>query len=177
MRKFGDIIERIEYVRNYLGLNKSRFSGEIGMKPQTYNNFIGAQGSKPNIELVYGIVNRFQVNPHWLLNGGGEMFVEGPGAGGGGGDPTGSRVRESDESVGDPGRTAAARELQEQLKTLEPVIKETERRIREVERSQVPLMDGLIRIFSRYIAVDPVGATREIKGLVSRLDSRLKRIG
>ena len=74
MRKFEDIIERIEYVRKYLNLNKSRYSSNIGMKPQTYNNFIGAQGSKPNIELIRGIVNRYGVNPTWLLNGEGEVF-------------------------------------------------------------------------------------------------------
>ncbi|MDH4121820.1 MAG: helix-turn-helix domain-containing protein [Deltaproteobacteria bacterium] len=71
-----DIIERVEYLRTFLGLNKSRFSGEIGLKPQTYNNFIGAQGSKPSIELVMGVVQRFGVNPTWVLTGGGGMFQD-----------------------------------------------------------------------------------------------------
>lgn len=170
MRKFGEIIERIEYVRNYLGLNKSRFSAEIGMKPQTYNNFIGAQGSKPNVELIYGIVTRFEVNPHWLLGGSGEMFSEGQSPLPRG---TGERVR---EGAAGQAKSQAVRELQEQLKGLEPVIKETEKRIRAVETSQVPLMDALIRVFGRYIEVDPVGATREIKELVARLESRLNQL-
>ncbi len=51
-RKFSEIIERVEYVRRRLSMNKSRFSTSIGMTPQTYNNFIGAQGSKPSIEDV-----------------------------------------------------------------------------------------------------------------------------
>ena len=44
------------------------------MNPQTYNNFVGAQGSKPNIELITGVVKEFNVNPSWLLKGEGEIF-------------------------------------------------------------------------------------------------------
>ncbi len=77
-QKFPEIIERIEYVRRYLSLNKSQFSERIGMKPQTYNNFIGQQASKPSIELIYGVVDRFSVNPYWLLTGTGEIFLTRP---------------------------------------------------------------------------------------------------
>lgn len=72
------IIDRVEEVRKALGLNKSQFSARISMKPQTYNNFIGAQGSKPNVELLVGIVRVFDVNPFWLLIGGdkGGMFIQ-----------------------------------------------------------------------------------------------------
>ena len=75
-RKFSEIIERIEYVRGRLSLNKSRFSARIGMMPQTYNNFIGAQGSKPSIELILGMLNVYHVNPYWLLDGIGDVFLE-----------------------------------------------------------------------------------------------------
>jgi transcriptional regulator with XRE-family HTH domain len=78
MRKFVDIISRAEEVRKKLGLNKSQFSHRIGMKPQTYNNFVGSQGSRPNMELFYGIVREFNVDPMWLLNGSGEPFVATP---------------------------------------------------------------------------------------------------
>lgn len=74
MKRFGEVIGRVEEVRKKLGLNKSQFSRQIGMKPQTYNNFVGSQGSKPNIELIYGIVREFNVNPMWLLDGRGETF-------------------------------------------------------------------------------------------------------
>ncbi len=75
---YKDIVERAESVRKFLSMNKSRFSRRIGMKPQSYNNFTGAQGSKPNIELIYGLVNEYKVNPRWLLNGIGEMFYATP---------------------------------------------------------------------------------------------------
>jgi DNA-binding XRE family transcriptional regulator len=79
-QKFEDIIHRVEVVRRTLGLNKSRFSARVGLKPQTYNNFVGSQGSKPNVELIYGIVRAFNVNPMWLLNGTGPTFRGNDGA-------------------------------------------------------------------------------------------------
>jgi len=177
-RKYVDIIERIEYVRNYMGLNKTKFSGEIGMKPQTYNNFIGSQGSKPNIELIHGIVNRFQVNPYWLLYGSGDVFADPElltelGSTAGAGRAKGVAEGEAGVQKDSP----VMKELKSSLDALEPVIQEAETRIREVEHSQVPLMNGLINVLTKYISVDPVGATREIKGLVNRLEARLKRIG
>ncbi len=75
-RKFPEIIERVETVRRRLSMNKSRFSKGIGMKPQSYNNFIGPQGSKPSIELILGLVNVYHVNSTWLLNGIGDVFLE-----------------------------------------------------------------------------------------------------
>ncbi len=77
MKKFADIIDRVEKIRHRLGLNKSRFVGAFDMTPQTYNNFIGSEGSKPNIELISGVVACFKVNPRWLLSGTGELFEEG----------------------------------------------------------------------------------------------------
>jgi hypothetical protein len=71
------IIGRVEELRTHLGHNKSRFSAEMGMKAQTYNNFIGAQGSKPNVELIHGCVERWGANAHWLLTGTGPMLQNG----------------------------------------------------------------------------------------------------
>ena len=75
-RKFSEIIERVEYVRGRLSMNKSKFCTAFGMKPQTYQNFLNKQGSKPNIELLLGMLNVYHVNPYWLLNGTGEIFLE-----------------------------------------------------------------------------------------------------
>ena len=61
-RRFNEIIERIEQVRGYLGLNRSKFCRTIGMSPQTYNNFIGPQGTKPNIQLLHGVVTRYIIH-------------------------------------------------------------------------------------------------------------------
>lgn len=74
MEKYKEIIFRAEEIRHILGLNKSRFSAKAGLSPQTYNNFTGSQGSKPNVQLIHGIVQAFNVNPKWLLDGTGEPF-------------------------------------------------------------------------------------------------------
>lgn len=175
MRKFEDIIERIEYVRKYLNLNKSRFSSDIGMKPQTYNNFIGAQGSKPNIELIRGIVNRYGVNPTWLLNGAGEVFTEE-------GKLTHAMGGESLHVGEGDGDTLARKfsdslnDLQLQLKSLDPVLSQAENRIRELESGQQPLIEGLTKIMEKYLEIDPVGANREIRIFIQKLDLRLQKL-
>ena len=173
MRKFADIIERIEYIRNYLHLNKSKFSALIGMKPQTYNNFIGAQGSKPNIELIHGVVNRFKVNPGWLLNGTGQVFT---------GKPTDLDMAMGWEGLGlqvDPlarQHLESLNGLREELKTLDPVLKEVEARIKGLGSSQEPLLSGLAEFLGKYIELDPVGATREIRMFLQRLMLRVDKI-
>ena len=181
MRKFTEIIERIEFIRNQVGLNKSRFSGEIGMKPQTYNNFIGSQGSKPNIELIYGIVNRFKVNPIWLLNGSGEPFADPEmlakdfNGSFGWKDPE-AIVRESEKVEICKEQEAYANEIRKQIKSLDSVIRETEKKIKDAGSSQVPLFNGLIKILGIYIQLDPVGSNREIRSLINRIGEKISQI-
>jgi DNA-binding transcriptional regulator YiaG len=64
-----EITERIEAARLALGLTKSAFCRAFGMKPQTYNNFTGVQGSKPNAALLLGVVTAYDVDARWLLTG------------------------------------------------------------------------------------------------------------
>lgn len=73
--KFADIIQRVEQLRGSLGLSKSRFARSMGLTPQTYNNFMGPQASKPSVKLIYGIVSAYNVTAMWLLNGSGPMFM------------------------------------------------------------------------------------------------------
>jgi len=167
-RKFADIIERIEYFRNYQGLNKSRFSAEIGMKPQTYNNFIGAQGSKPNIELIHGIVTRFGVNPVWLLTGKGAMLLEGAEArrGGFGAGQAPAYVAERDEAVD---------ALRQRVDTLEARVRELTERLERAEATRNPLLQQLIAAVQRYQDVDPSAANEELRRMVERVESHLAR--
>lgn len=68
------IIARVEQVRKELDLSKSALARLIGMKAQTYNNFIGGQGSKPSVELVLGVVDKCGVHADWLLRGVGPQW-------------------------------------------------------------------------------------------------------
>lgn len=174
-KKFSDVIERIEYLRNLLKLNKSRFSSDIGMKPQTYNNFIGAQGSKPNIELIHGIVNQYAVNPMWLLNGTGAIFLDDqnepdyrtmmgsgrfgvqegilPLAGGKGPDTMGA--------------------LKEEIKELTPLLENVETKVKQMERDHLPIVERYIGLIRRYFDIDPISAIEEFKELLKRMQVRI----
>lgn len=175
IKKFSEIIDRIEYLRNLLKLNKSRFSSEIGMKPQTYNNFIGAQGSKPNLELITGIVNTFGVNPLWLLNGNGPIFLD---------EQKASSYRGllqhglADLGEGradypmaaDPDAMGA---LREELKDLEPLLENVESRIKTLEHVYQPIVDRYVGVIKRYYELDPVSAVEEVKEMLKRVEVRL----
>ena len=173
LRKFPEIIERIEYVRTHLGLNKSRFSAEIGMKPQTYNNFIGSQGSKPNVELIYGIVTRFGVNPIWLFTGSGAMFMDTRGGPG----PIASRVQVSD-ATGSGSVDAASRlveDLRQELMAIEPLLRKVEGEIKKIEGAHGPLLDRVVTVMKRYLELAPAQAVEEIRQMLERMEQRLSQ--
>lgn len=171
MRKFPEIIERIEYIRTHLGLNKSRFSAEIGMKPQTYNNFIGSQGSKPNVELIYGIVTRFGVNPIWLFTGAGAMFLDSRGGPGPGGTPAKgvdlAAIGAADAS------TRVVEELRRELIKIEPLLRTVESEIKKIEGTHSSLLDRIVSVISRYLELDPVQGTEEVRQMLERMEKRL----
>ena len=71
------IVERAEAFRQSLGMNKSRFAAKVGLLPQTYNNFTGAQGSKPNVSLIVGCI-KLGADPRWLPLGEDPAIPHGP---------------------------------------------------------------------------------------------------
>lgn len=173
MRKFPEIIERIEYTRTHLGLNKSRFSAEIGMKPQTYNNFIGSQGSKPNVELIYGIVTRFGVNPIWLFTGSGAMFMDSRG-----GNPAAARphVAEVGSASSFGASDSAARlveDLKQELMAIEPLLRKVEGEIKKIEGTHLPLMDRVMAVMKRYLELEPDKAVDDIKAMLAKMEQQL----
>lgn len=152
------------------------------MKPQTYNNFIGSQGSKPNVELIHGIVNVFGVNPLWLLNGTGPMFLGDPGRplDAARGEPAAqqgreaaAQVRESPERFGADTQAANIAEIKEEIRTLEPVLVRVEDQIRQMENVQMPAVDRLLALLKRYFELDPASALEEFKSTLQRIDRRI----
>lgn len=176
-KKFSEIVERIEYVRNYLGLNKSRFSAEIGLKPQTYNNFIGSQGSKPSVDLILGIVDRFGANPNWILNGKGPVFLELP-------PEQEQRLRPpaGTESIGwraahvaeGPGAHEAAGELAQRFAGLESRVREMERRMEWVQGGALPLVREIVDLLRRLHEQDPDAAERAGREVRGRLEEWMR---
>lgn len=181
-KKFADIIERIEYLRNLLNLNKSRFSADIGMKPQTYNNFIGAQGSKPNVELIHGIVNRYGANPMWLLNGSGPIFLDESksaellGRGGfGAGLPRLDAVHEDAVAFATPPSPAALEAVRTELRAMAPVLQKAESQLRQVEDSRLSVLDRGFSLLRRYYEVDPVSAIGALRSVLEQVEKSLEK--
>jgi len=175
LRKFPEIIERIEYTRTHLGLNKSRFSAEIGMKPQTYNNFIGSQGSKPNVELIYGIVTRFGVNPIWLFTGSGPMFMDSRG-----GTPAGVRPQVAEAAPagaysGPDSATRLVEDLKQELLAIEPLLRKVESEIKKIDGSHAPLLDRVVAVMRRYLELEPAKAADDIKDMLARMEQALSQ--
>jgi hypothetical protein len=182
-KKFSDITERIEYLRNLLNLNKSRFSSDIGMKPQTYNNFIGAQGSKPNVELIYGIVNKFGASPMWLLNGTGPIFLdEAKSADYLGKSPTYRGEVGALAGVHEPREGFAPQPSQEELdairselRALEPVLRTAESQLNQVEGTRLNVLERCVGLLRRYYGVAPAVTIAEARAMLERIEQRLIR--
>ncbi len=122
MRRYEDIVERVEIIRNHTGLNKAQFAAAIGLKPQTYNNFVGAQGSKPSIDLIHGVVRQFQVDPMWLLVGRGPMYRTERAPDGVGGNPTTRSAASAAERIAQMGRVELVREVLGTLEELQVLL-------------------------------------------------------
>lgn len=177
-KRNDEIVQRIEYIRNYLGLNKSRFSTEIGLKPQTYNNFIGAQASKPSVELISGIVNRFGVSPGWILNGSGSVFTERspeqesrfapPGVSPPRLRPWGDQVADSAQQGG--WKSEPEGELQQKITRLENLVRALENRVESLAGT-VPGLRELNALLLRLHEIDPEAA----RGHVAALHSQVRR--
>jgi hypothetical protein len=170
LRKFPEIIGRIELLRFTLGMNKSRFSNAIGMKPQTYNNFIGAQGSKPNVELLHGIVTRFGANPMWVLTGKGSMFLERV--------QTSTRSRASHRNGASPNPSSEARKLKDdefaiELAAVRPIIERIETALGREDPSNDLLLDRLIFLFKQYLRVNPTESVAELSSVLERIEQRI----
>jgi DNA-binding XRE family transcriptional regulator len=64
------LARRVEQVRAMHELNRSAFARRVGLTPQTLNNFLGKQGSKPSAALLVGVAASFPgVDARWLLTG------------------------------------------------------------------------------------------------------------
>jgi phage repressor protein C with HTH and peptisase S24 domain len=82
---FARLKERIEQVREELGLSRMAFCRRIGFPYPRYHHITGERNSKPTADLLAAVAEHTDVDPHWLLSGEGSPR-RGPGSGGGGGE-------------------------------------------------------------------------------------------
>ena len=71
--------ERIEKVKDSLGLTARQFAAEIRVQPGTISNMMAGRNN-PSLEVMKRIMERYPtLNPEWLIAGRGEMWRTVPG--------------------------------------------------------------------------------------------------
>lgn len=71
--------ERIEKVKNSLGLSARQFAAEIRVQPGTISNMMAGRNN-PSLEVMKRIMERYPtLNPEWLIAGRGDMWRTEPG--------------------------------------------------------------------------------------------------
>jgi len=71
--------ERIEKVKDTLGLTARQFAAEIRVQPGTISNMMAGRNN-PSLEVMKRIMDRYPtLNPEWLIAGRGEMWRTEPG--------------------------------------------------------------------------------------------------
>lgn len=67
--------ERVKTLRKVLKLNQTEFGKKIGITMRAVQKWENGE-SKPQNSTLKSLINTFNVNPDWLLNGTGEMFID-----------------------------------------------------------------------------------------------------
>ena len=67
--------ERIKKVRNDLGMTQEKFGEKIGMKKNSISQIESGKNSLTE-QMFKSICREFNVNPEWLREGTGDMFIE-----------------------------------------------------------------------------------------------------
>ena len=71
--------ERIEKVKDTLGLTARQFAAEIHVQPGTISNMMAGRNN-PSLEVMKRIMERYPtLNPEWLIAGKGDMWRTVPG--------------------------------------------------------------------------------------------------
>ena len=73
MKKFTDVIHRIELVQKENGMSSNEFASAINISEKEYREMINGHDDPPNVELIPSVVMRYGIQPSWLLNGLGPM--------------------------------------------------------------------------------------------------------
>lgn len=72
-----EIGKRIKELREYLGLSQREFAEILGIHPLSISRYESGK-SNPAPSVLKLIEDKFSVNPEWLLEGKGEMFLTPP---------------------------------------------------------------------------------------------------
>lgn len=72
-----DIVDRLQEIIEYAGLNISSFAKAIGVVDQTIRGIVTQRRNKPGFDILAKILQTFTwVNAEWLITGKGEMIKQ-----------------------------------------------------------------------------------------------------
>ena len=72
-----DIIDRLQEIIDYAGLNVSSFAKKIGVVDQTIRGIVVQRRNKPGFDILAKILKTFTwINAEWLITGKGEMIKQ-----------------------------------------------------------------------------------------------------
>ena len=72
-----DIIDRLQEIIDYAGLNVSSFAKKIGVVDQTIRGIVVQRRNKPGFDILAKILQTFTwINAEWLITGKGEMIKQ-----------------------------------------------------------------------------------------------------
>ena len=72
-----DIIDRLQEIIDYAGLNVSSFAKKIGVVDQTIRGIVVQRRNKPGFDILSKILQTFTwINAEWLITGKGEMIKQ-----------------------------------------------------------------------------------------------------
>lgn len=71
--------DRIIKLLKILNLTQKEFAGQIGITPGGFNDYIRGRAKDLSSNIIKNIVEKYGVNPTWLLTGEGNMFLPGKG--------------------------------------------------------------------------------------------------
>ena len=72
-----DIIDRLQEIIDYAGLNVSSFAKKIGVVDQTIRGIVVQRRNKPGFDILANILQTFTwINAEWLITGKGEMIKQ-----------------------------------------------------------------------------------------------------
>lgn len=70
----SEISLRIKKIVNFTGLSDRAFAQSIDLPQTTFTNIL-LKGTEPKSDVLRAIIEKYNINAHWLLTGEGEMFV------------------------------------------------------------------------------------------------------
>ena len=72
----SEVLNRLKFLITRLGLSQKEFAKSVGVSSSNISDIFSQRIKKISPTLIELLKYKYNINPHWLLEGNGEMFVE-----------------------------------------------------------------------------------------------------